>query len=344
MKKEISYLLLAWYQDHKRMMPWRVKKEPYYVWISEIMLQQTRTKAVIPYYERFIKNIPDIITLANIPLDELLKLWEGLGYYHRAKNLKKAAQIIVNDYNASFPSTYDEIIKLPGIGEYTASAIASICFHEATPVIDGNVLRITARLTEDKRIIDLPATKKSIRNELRQIMPLEAGEFNEAIMELGEVICLPKGVPKCGECPLSSICMAYLHQSWAKFPVKEEKKKKKELFFTVFLFHFHDRYALNKRKDGQLLSHLWEFPNIEGNLSLEEVKKWLKEHHIEFVLLKESIASKHVFTHQIWHMKAYDIELSHELDSFSWATLLEMEANYAIPSAFKPFLENIKNK
>ena len=344
MKKEISLLLLSWYQDNKRLLPWRDKKDPYFVWVSEIMLQQTRTAAVIPYYKRFIQNIPDISTLANVPLDELLKLWEGLGYYNRAKNLKKAAQMIMKDYCGIFPSTYEEILKLPGIGEYSASAIASICFNEATPVIDGNVLRIVSRLTEDERCVDEPATKKSIRHELEQIMPLMTGEFNEALMELGEVICIPKGIPKCEICPLNSVCKAYVHHSWDKFPIKEDKKKKKELFYTVFLFHFQEKYAIRKRDEGHLLSSLWEFPNVEGKMNLNAVKKWLKAQKISYFSVIEGITNKHVFTHQIWYMKAYYVELNRIIDSLCWATLGEIEGIYAIPSAFKPFLDDIKNK
>lgn len=336
-------LLLSWYQKNKRVLPWRKDKNPYHIWISEIMLQQTRIEAVIPYYERFMKRIPDVNALATIDEDELLKLWEGLGYYNRARNLKKAAQIIMSEYQGTFPNTYKEIIRLPGIGEYTASAIASICFHEATPTIDGNVLRVYTRLKEDKRNVDLNQTKKEIREEISQIIPLEAGDFNEALMELGETICLPNGEPKCNMCPLSHICKAYLHQSWDKFPVKSEKRSKKELFYTVFLFYYQNQVAIRKRDDKGLLKNLWEFPNELGKMGIADVKKYLKQHQIYFSSVKKGISYKHVFTHQIWYMQSFQIELTSVINDFKWVSIEEIEEKYAIPGAFEPFLKQFKH-
>lgn len=339
--KEISYLLLDWYSKAKRELPWRVNKKPYSVWISEIMLQQTRIEAVIPYYERFMQYIPDIQSLANIPEDKLLKLWEGLGYYNRARNLKKAAIMIMNDYHGIFPNTYAEIISLPGIGEYTASAIASFCFNEATPTVDGNVLRVLSRVNEDHRNVDLARTKKEIRQELAQIMPLEAGDFNEALMEIGEVICLPKGEPKCYICPLKEICKAHLHDTYSLFPVKEEKVQKKEIFYTVFLFFYQGKYAIRKRVNQQILHNLWEFPNISGKLAIDEVKRYLKSQKIGYLSIREGIDGKHVFTHQIWYMNSYFVEVSHEITDFVWVTVDEMMKKYAIPTAFRPFLREL---
>ena len=342
-KKQINTSLLAWYQKNKRILPWRKDNNPYHVWISEIMLQQTRIEAVIPYYERFMKRIPDINTLANIDEDELLKLWEGLGYYNRARNLKKAAQMIMSECQGIFPNSYEEIIKLPGIGEYTASAIASICFHEATPTIDGNVLRVYTRLKEDKRNIDLNQTKKEIRKEIEQIIPLEAGDFNEALMELGEVICLPNGEPKCNFCPLNSICLSCKHKSWNKFPIKLEKKLKKEMFYIVFLFSFDNMYAIRKRNGEGLLKNLWEFPDIGEKMELNDVKRYLENEHISWECIKKSISYTHIFTHQIWYMQAFEIEVTNLIDAYHWVTINELEKNYAIPSAFRPFLEKIRH-
>ena len=340
---QINQLLLSWYRNNRRELPWRKDKNPYHVWVSEIMLQQTRIEAVIPYYERFMNRIPDIAALANISEDELLKVWEGLGYYSRARNLKKAAQKIVSDFDGIFPTRYEDMLKLPGIGEYTASAIASICFNEATVTIDGNVLRVYTRICEDKRNVDLNGTKKQIREEIKEFMPLEAGEFNEALMELGEVICLPNGKPKCNECPLNSICLANRHQTWQYLPVKLEKKTKKEFFYTVFLFSYHHQYAIRKRNKG-LLKNLWEFPNIEGKMDLQDVDHFLKDQNIEFDNIQQSISYKHVFTHQVWYMQAYEIQVSKELNDFLWVTIMDLEKNYAIPGAFQPFLEEIKHK
>ncbi len=334
--------LLLWYDKNKRTLPWRENKNPYHVWISEVMLQQTRIEAVIPYYERFMKKIPDIATLANISEDELLKLWEGLGYYSRARNLKKAAQMIMNDFQGVFPSTYEEIVKLPGIGEYTASAIASICFQEATPTIDGNVLRVYTRFREDSRNISLDKTKREIRAELAELMPDKAGDFNEALMELGEVICIPSGKPKCAWCPLQGSCLSYLHHSWENYPVKGKKKAKKEVFYTVFLFCFQDKYALHKRTEHGLLKNLWEFPNVVGKMNLKEAKNYLIKQGLEIESIQKSISSKHVFTHQIWYMQAYLVKVLNPMEDYIWAPFEEVKYKYAIPGAFQPFLKEIE--
>ena len=340
-KKQINSTLIPWYQENKRILPWRIDKNPYHVWISEIMLQQTRIDTVIPYYERFIKKVPDVNTLANISEDELLKLWEGLGYYNRARNLKKAAIMIMSEYRGFFPTSYEKIIKLPGIGDYTASAIASICFNEITPTIDGNVLRVYTRIKEDRRNVDLNSTKKQIRDEIKTWMDMNAGDFNEALMELGETICLPSGEPKCNICPLNFLCKAYQHQNWAKFPIKSKKTLKKEMFYTVFLFHFQDQFAIRKRNNKKILQSLWEFPNEPRKMSLTDIKYFLKQHQIQFLSIKKGISYKHVFTHQIWYMQAYEIEIANLIDNFKWGSIKELEKNYAIPGAFQPFLEEI---
>ena len=213
--------LSTWYQENKRSLPWRVDKNPYHVWISEIMLQQTRIEAVIPYYQHFINNLPTIHDLACIEEDKLLKLWEGLGYYSRAKNLKKAAQIIESEYQGIFPKNYEEILKLPGIGEYTASAITSICFNQKEVTIDGNVLRVYTRFFNDNSNIDDVKVKKEIRKHLMNLIPNDAGNFNQGMMELGETICLPKGLPKCQECPLNQACLAYKKKTYQTLPQKK---------------------------------------------------------------------------------------------------------------------------
>lgn len=342
--KKIVDPLLEWYLENKRMLPWRKTKDPYHIWISEIMLQQTRIEAVIPYYERFMRRLPDISSLASINEDELLKLWEGLGYYNRARNLKKAALIIMKDYNGIFPDTYEEIKKLPGIGEYTASAIASICFNEQTPTVDGNVLRVLARVKEDKRNVDLIRTKKEVRKELEKIIPEDSGNFNESLMELGEVICLPNTTPKCEICPIKAFCKANLHQSWNKFPKKGEKSSKKQVFYTILLISFKDEYAISKRNEKQILHSLWEFPNLEGKLSKKEVEEYLKSLNIKDTKIKRGISSKHIFTHQIWYLTSFEIELTNKPAYFTWKKIEEIKKDYAIPGAFKPFLEEIKNQ
>lgn len=337
----LSTLLLAWYQENKRDLPWRRDQDPYHVWISEIMLQQTRIEAVIPYYERFMKKIPSIHDLAVISEDELLKLWEGLGYYNRARNLKKAAQMIEEEYHGIFPNHYDDILKLPGIGEYTASAIASICFSLATPTVDGNVMRLFTRLNEDSRNVDLASTKKQIREELIPLMPKDTGSFNEAMMELGEVICIPNGDARCEICPLKSICKSYNHQSWQNYPIRSEKKKQKELFYTVFLYSYQGKFAICKREKEQLLKNMWQFPNVLGKMTLKEIRLYLEKEHIDYQSIRKSISHTHVFTHQIWHMQAYLITLNNPIDGYLLETKENMKEKYAIPTAFQPFLSKL---
>ena len=265
--------LLNWYQKNKRDLPWRKDQNPYHVWISEIMLQQTRIEAVIGYYDRFIKRLPSIQDLAQINDDELLKLWEGLGYYTRARNLKKAAIMIMEEYDGIFPNTFEQIMSLPGIGEYTASAIGSICFSLKEVTIDGNVLRVYMRLQNCYDNVDDLKIRRKVRNELQKIMPEEAGDFNQALMELGETICLPNGIPKCSECPLKNFCKSYQNDTYLELPIKNKKKDKKEEKYTILLFYYKSQFVLEKRKESGLLQNLWQFPNIQGHLTKKQIFK-----------------------------------------------------------------------
>ena len=342
--------LLHWYQKNKRILPWRIDKNPYHVWIYEIMLQQTRIEAVKKYYDRFMKRIPDIHTLATIPEDELLKLWEGLGYYSRARNLKKAAQTIEEKYAGTFPNTYEEIITLSGIGEYTASAIASICFGEKTSCVDGNVMRVISRICHDKRNIDDAKTKKELKKELEQIMPKEAGDFNEGLMELGETICIPNGIPLCEECPLKNACLSYQDQDYMNYPVRNEKKEKKELEYTVCILKYKNLYWIEKRKQKGILQNLWQFPNMEGKYSKKELETKLKDKEFQVGKITKQKTYTHIFTHQKWHMTSYVIELSEKPDCLTenenvstWKDLEEIKRDYAIPTAFQPFLKELEN-
>lgn len=238
--KQIVKPLINWYYQNKRILPWRNDKEPYHVWVSEIMLQQTRIEAVIDYYQRFMESFPTIESLANADLDKLLKLWEGLGYYNRVKNMQKAAQVIQNEHQGKFPTSYPDILALPGVGEYTASAIASICFSLKEVTVDGNVLRVYMRVNNCYDNIDDMAVKKEVRKQLTQILPEDSGSFNESLMELGERICLPNGCPKCGECPIRSYCKAWKYDSFLELPIRKEKRRKKKNyipFFSLYLIH-----------------------------------------------------------------------------------------------------------
>ncbi len=330
-------LILKWYCDNKRMLPWRMDHDPYHVWISEIMLQQTRIEAVIDYYQRFMKRLPNIKALSIISEDELLKLWEGLGYYSRARNLKKAAIKIMEDYDGEFPHTYSDILSLPGIGEYTAGAISSICFHLPEVAIDGNVMRVYSRICDLDLDISNPKTKKQIGNEIRSILPENSGDFNQGMMELGEVICIPNGNPKCDLCPVKYHCKAHLNGRESLIPRKIKSKEKLEEEYTLLLLKCNHKFAICKRKEG-LLKNMWEFPNYQGFLTYEDIHRLFPD----LLSVKLGITNTHIFTHKKWFMNSYYIELDHYIDSYLWVTLEEIENDYALPSAFSPFLEELK--
>lgn len=333
--------LLNWYQKNKRDLPWRKDQNPYHVWISEIMLQQTRIEAVIGYYDRFIKRLPSIQDLAQINDDELLKLWEGLGYYTRARNLKKAAIMIMEEYDGIFPNTFEQIMSLPGIGEYTASAIGSICFSLKEVTIDGNVLRVYMRLQNCYDNVDDLKIRRKVRNELQKIMPEEAGDFNQALMELGETICLPNGIPKCSECPLKNFCKSYQNDTYLELPIKNKKKDKKEEKYTILLFYYKSQFVLEKRKESGLLQNLWQFPNIQGHLTKKQLENYLKENKIKFLKVKKSVSYTHIFTHKRWNMISYMVELDKNDYNMNWNNLKTLKEK-AIPTAFMPFLKELK--
>ena len=336
--------LSTWYQENKRSLPWRVDKNPYHVWISEIMLQQTRIEAVIPYYQHFINNLPTIHDLACIKEDKLLKLCEGLGYYSRAKNLKKAAQIIESEYQGIFPKNYEEILKLPGIGEYTASAIASICFNQKEVTIDGNVLRVYTRFFNDNSNIDDVKVKKEIRKHLMNLIPNDAGNFNQGMMELGETICLPKGLPKCQECPLNQACLAYKKNTYQTLPQKKKKIVKKEEEYTILIYQYQNKYALYQRKKESLLQNLWSFPQLEGNITKKELVSYLEKNQISYSNIEEEINYTHIFTHKKWKMKSYKVVLK-DINNlpYPFYSKEEIQKHHALASAYKPFLDASKN-
>lgn len=337
--KKIVKPLLEWYSIHRRVLPWRIDKNPYHVWVSEIMLQQTRIEAVVEYYKRFMKELPTVEKLANCEEDRLLKLWEGLGYYNRVRNLQKASKIIMNEYHGEFPKKYLEILSLPGIGEYTASAISSICFSLKEATVDGNVLRVYMRINNCYDNIDDNKTRKKVREDLMNIMPQEAGDFNEAMMELGETICIPNGIPKCEECPLKEFCKAYHYQTFLELPIKQEKKTKKEELYTVLLLMYQNMIAIQKRKENGLLHNMWQFPNVENHLTKKKLDDYLMKNRIEPTVIKKSISYTHIFTHKKWNMCSYLIRLDKklELEDIVWVSLQELNEKYALPTAFQPF-------
>lgn len=372
--QKIVPLLCSWFEKSHREMYWRSHPLPYYVWISEIMLQQTRVEAVKGYFARFIKELPDIKSLAIVDTDRLMKLWEGLGYYNRAKNLKKAANIIVEEYHGIMPSEYKELLKLPGIGEYTAGAIASIAFGQAEPVVDGNVLRVIMRLTENHEDILKEKLKRELREDLKQIIPEEKpGIFNQALMELGAVICVPNGLPKCSECPLKALCQAEkkgieTDLSYAQsLPFKAPKKAKHREDWTVFLFEKEGKFAVGKRGEKGLLANMWEFPMLSGALKKSEVELLLQEAGLLVERLEPLGAAKHIFSHIEWHMTGYFIQLREDfvvaeqqtdyniemepiqplpvledlLKGRSWETPAVLEKEYSLPSAFAVYKKKL---
>ncbi len=330
--------LLRWYAENARVLPWRENTDPYRVWVSEIMLQQTQVETVTPYFDRFMRQFPDIQSLAHAEEEALLKVWEGLGYYTRARNLQKAARIIVQKYAGRFPFSYDEIRALPGIGAYTAGAVASICFGQPTPAVDGNVVRVVARLTGYDGDTAHPKVKEQIAAALRGVYPAsQSADFTQSLMELGATVCLPRGAPKCESCPVNSLCMAYQTGTQMAIPVKVSKKPRKKEQKTVLLLCCGDKIALRRREAGGLLGGLWEFPNSDGSLTVQEVRRILDWWHISVVSVAESVRKKHIFTHIEWDMSSYIIICENMPQDFLWVTRETLEKQIALPSAFQAF-------
>ena len=331
--------LLQWFRDNKRDLPWRQDHDPYHVWISEIMLQQTRIEAVMSYYARFLDALPNVKALSEVDDDALMKLWEGLGYYSRARNLKKAAQKIMTDHNGVFPPTYAQLVKLPGVGEYTAGAIASICFDEKVPAVDGNVLRVIARVQGSYENVLLPEVKKKVGKQLTAIMPDASGAFNEGLMELGELVCLPNGVPLCESCPLQAHCTAYQKDLTAELPVRVKEMKRRRADLSVFIITSPEgRIALEKRPEKGLLSNLYQLPNIEGFYEEEELAARLAQWDLSPIEISFLKKAKHVFTHIDWYMCAYTVTVEQENDRFLWVTPEELASAYSLPTAFRKLL------
>ena len=335
--------LRAWFSEHRKPLPWREGSDPYTVWLSEIMLQQTRIEAVIPYYQRFITVLPNIHSLANCPDDVLMKLWEGLGYYSRARNLKRAAIMIENEFDGKLPRTAAELRRLPGIGDYTAGAIASIAFGEPEPAVDGNVLRVMSRLCGFDDDITLLSTKRAVANALRAIYlhGNAATILTESIMELGETVCIPNGRPKCESCPLSTYCTAYQTGRTDELPQKSAKKARKDLSLTVLLLFCEGRVALCQRPQEGLLAGLWELPNTEGHLSPEEALQHVRILQAEPITCTPCGEATHVFTHLNWNMIGYRITCNYPSEAFVWVDPEELSHTYALPTAFRYYRNQV---
>ncbi len=342
--QQMTPFLLRWYQQERRILPWRENPVPYYVWISEIMLQQTRVEAMKPYFARFINALPDISALAAVEEETLLKLWEGLGYYNRAKNLKKAAQIVVEQYGGEMPADYNKLLDLPGIGSYTAGAIASIAFGLPVPAVDGNVLRVLSRFLADGSDIWKQSVKKQVEELLGRTMPRnEASAFNQAMMEIGAVVCLPNGLPLCEVCPMAPFCLSKILGTQLFYPVKKVKKARKVEARTVLLLIRGNRQkrqvALRKRENVGLLAGMYEFPNLVGSLSEKEVVTYLKQQGIFFQKLRRIEDAKHIFSHIEWHMTGYEVvvECDDMPEGIVFVELAQLRNEYPVPSAFAAY-------
>lgn len=345
--------LLQWYDSHARILPWRENPEPYAIWISEIMLQQTRVEAVKPYFDRWMRAFPDLSSLANASEAEVLKLWEGLGYYSRVRNIHKTAKLVMEENGGSLPSSFSELLRLPGIGEYTAGAVGSIAFQLPVPCVDGNVLRVVARLTAEKTDVSTAPAKKLFTGWIAEIIPKERpGDFNQAMMELGATVCLPNGLPKCELCPIAFLCEARLQSRVTEYPVKSGKRPRKVEKKTVLVLLDDTRTALRRRPESGLLAGLWEFPNVNGALTHEEVHQLLLASGLKTASLKKLKNAKHIFTHIEWEMTGYlavveqrspypGISAS-EVPDFQWVGIDLLEEKLALPAAFKTYYQIVK--
>ena len=359
---EIAEPLLAWYDANKRDLPWRTDPTPYRVWISEIMLQQTRVEAVKPYFSRFLSALPDVYALAACPPDTLHKLWEGLGYYSRVRNLQRAAELIVRDLGGVIPSDPAALKKLPGIGSYTAGAIAAFAYGVPAPAVDGNVLRVLARLTADGRNILDPCVKRDYEAAVAAALPKDRpGDFGQALIEVGATVCGPNTAPDCSVCPLSPVCRACLDGLTDTLPHKEKKKARRVEPRTVLLVTDGTRYLIHRRPDTGLLASLFEFPALAGHADAAEVESYLTSCGLSPHEIRRCGDAKHIFTHLEWHMISYRVSLAPgSLPSFLpffleagkaptpspagdcfFVTPAEMRDSYPLPSAFSAFRQEI---
>ena len=350
--QRITPPMLAWFEANKRSLEWRTDPLPYYVWVSEIMLQQTRVSAVRPYFRRFVRELPDAASLARCGEERLLKLWEGLGYYSRARNLQKAARVIVERYDGILPSDPALLRSLPGIGSYTAGAVASIAYGVPEPAVDGNVLRVLSRVTGSAACIDDPKVKRLYEERLRGFLKgdpaVPPGQFNQALMEIGALVCLPNGVPECGKCPLRAQCAALREGQTGSIPVRREKKARRVEERTVVLVRDAANTLIRKRPAKGLLAGLWEFPNFPGHLSEKEVLDEAYRIALKPLRILPLPDAKHIFTHVEWRMKGYQLlvedmcDRDPETDGCLAVSPDSINAQYPIPAAFAKYAEYLK--
>lgn len=346
---KIAQPLITWYREKKRDLPWRHDVTAYKVWVSEIMLQQTRVEAVKPYYARFLNAFPTIAELANAKEDVLLKMWEGLGYYNRVRNMQKAALQMMEKYQGEFPKDYESIRNLTGIGNYTAGAIASFSFGIPKPAVDGNVLRVISRLTASYEDIMKASVRERVEEELEELIPQDAAsDFNQGLIELGAIVCVPNGAPKCSECPLAHLCRAHENGVELELPVKSKAKERKIEKKTIFIFQDGEHIAIRKRPSKGLLAGLYEFPNVEGHLTEEEAISYGKQIGLAPIRIQKLEDGKHIFSHVEWQMIGYRIQVD-ELERSCTEKMLfihpeKIEREYPIPAAFETYTKQVNIK
>lgn len=347
MLEKIVEPLLTWYDSNKRSLPWREDPTAYHVWVSEIMLQQTRVEAVKPYYKRFMENLPDVADLAVCPENKLLKLWEGLGYYNRVKNMQKAAIAVMEKYDGKLPADYEELLALPGIGSYTAGAVASIAFQIPRPAVDGNVLRVISRVTEQEEDILKQSVKKKMEEDLTLVMPKDRpGDFNQSLMELGATVCIPNGMAKCEACPLQHLCLAHAHERVMELPVKKAKKERRIEEKTILLIQNQEEFAIHKRPSNGLLAGLYEYPGLDGFCTQQEIIDYVESLDMTPIRVQYVGDAKHVFSHVEWHMKGYVVRVEgierKKIKGMAFISKRESKEKYPIPSAFRAYRKYIE--
>ncbi len=346
--KRLASKLLEWYDRNRRDLPWRDRNNAYYTWVSEIMLQQTRTAAAEPYFKRFIKELPDVQALADCPEDRLLKLWEGLGYYSRVRNLQTAARQVCSLYGGKLPSDFDTLLTLKGVGRYTAGAISSIAYGKRTPAVDGNVLRIFARLQECHEDIMKQSVRISVEKKVLSVMSGDRpGDFNQALMDLGAMICLPGKAARCGECPLREECLAFAQGTVEMLPVKTAPKERRIENRTVFLIQQGSRTLIRKRPEKGLLAGLYELPGTEGWIDSGDALAYVRNMGLDPLFIEPLPEARHVFSHVEWRMKAYRIRVSSlggydNKEKYSYFSRSEAKEELAIPSAFSAYVKYFK--
>ncbi len=340
---QLNEPLLEWFDRHARVLPWRSDPSPYHVWISEIMLQQTRVEAVIPYYQRFLRELEDIEALSKCPEEKLLKLWEGLGYYNRVRNLKEAACQVMDQYQGCLPKEVSQLMHLKGIGSYTAGAIASIAYHVAAPAVDGNVFRVMTRICTDDSDITKGTFRKRLEQAISDAMPQDApGQYNQALMDLGATICLPNGNPLCDQCPLSGLCKANQTNSQLLYPNKPKKVKRKVQSKAILIIKDGNHVVIQKRPKEGLLAGLYEFPSIDGKPTRKEILSHVEELGLEPLHIKKVEDAKHIFSHVEWQMTGYVVSVAQidpRASQLLMVELKDIKEKYAFPSAFFAYMK-----